>query len=110
MRTGHSHIMRAWWKRLATQPHGWTILYLGDHAVLEKIIGAAFSRGFGAVEIPHPALICAVADHDVLSGRGCRADTSQLRRVRELNIPCLDPEQALAWLAELDKTDHLASA
>lgn len=109
-RPGHPSLMPAWWKRATSKSYGRTILFLGDRTALGEIISAVTARGFGTVEIPHPALICAVADDVVLSGRGSRADTSKLLRVRELDIPCLTPEQALVWLDELRAGGHLASA
>jgi hypothetical protein len=57
--------------------------------------------GFTPVDVPHPELVCAVADDDVRTGHGTAADLVALRRVRILGTSCLSPDQTATWIADL---------
>ena len=98
------------WKHRGRRPaRGNTVVFVGESDVLRGALAAAEARGFAPVEIPHPALVCAVADPAALAGRCTPAEAAVLRRVKTLGVPCLTPDQALTWLTELDSRTPLHS-
>jgi hypothetical protein len=103
-------MLEKWKHRGRRASHGRTVVFLGVSEALSEAHAAVEARGFHPVEIPHPALVCAVADPAVLAGRCTSAEAAALRRVKTLGLPCLTPDQALTWLAELDRRVQLTSA
>jgi hypothetical protein len=84
---------------------GKTVIFIGESDGLLTALAVAREQGFAPVEVPHPALICAVADRSILAGRCTKAEAAILQRVRAFGVPCLTPDQALLWLAELESRD-----
>ncbi len=76
-----------------------SVVFLGDSNELLHVYDWACGRGFVPVDIPHPDLICAVVDEDILDGLCTSAEADIIQRVRDSGLPCLPPSQAKAWLA-----------
>lgn len=77
-----------------------SVVFLGDSDELLAVHDWAVQRGFAAVDIPHPELVCAVVDEDILDGMCTPLKADIVQRVRDSGLPCLPPSHARSWLAE----------
>ncbi|GAA5113639.1 hypothetical protein [Haloechinothrix salitolerans] len=88
-RAGHHH---------RDERSGDGVVFLGDSAELLAVYDWACGRGFVPVDLPHPDLMCAVVDEDILDGLCTSAEADIVQRVRDSGLPCVPPSQASAWL------------
>lgn len=76
-----------------------SVVFLGESDELRAVYDWACGQGFVPVDIPHPDLICAVVDEDILDGLCTSVEADIVQWVRDSGLPCLPPAQAKAWLA-----------
>lgn len=76
------------------------VLFIGHSPGLRELTEWAARHGFTPIGgQPDRTVLCAVADDDTLHGSGDADDATLVQRVHDLDLPCLNPSQASAFLA-----------
>lgn len=85
-----------------------SIVFLGESDELVSVYDWARRAGFVPVDIPHPDLVCAVVDEDILDGTCSSVEAGILQRVRQRGLPCLPPSHARNWLETSNESQFSA--